>query len=637
MSRRLKLSLHVLSLSMMTAVTQPASAQTLDATSGARVIPFSRGDTVAIGLPFDTVTGELLGPNTCLEGFKPVTDTGAGAQFNKRLVQVSEQLSVMHALDIDVSASGKVFGSSASGKIGFAQQTKFSQSSLNYALFADYQAPPQKIEADGSIRLTPDARDTLFGSDPATIARTPQTEAAFRAKCGDAYISLIFQGAQAYALLSFLGIDQSKNQAINSAMKASGVGWDFSASAKTQAESELKSGKLTITLSQTGGIAGGEAAASTTETEWDKVVAQVEGIKGTPHPATTAYQVVAYGPNLSNWSGVPLSPSPDIQRLVYYRAAYEALLNMVNPMVTDPFQAEFTHVLGRSNKPGAGDREELSALQTDILDARDAVNTLLKTCATWQPSQAPAGCADTDGLDRALKGASTPHPYEFMTRLPLYKLAGTDYFLGQSDLANKLFQQNLVSARNAYCADSLPQGFKHPACIGQADLKSGYFTALSANVAKARFPAPGGYVFRSESSSKPICLTAQSRKSASQELFMQSCTSGDPSKAQQRFDWQSSGQLQIRTDACIAGPIKEGAGTSAHSCDAIKEPQQLWRFIPTLETPLPRDKAVHGLIQEAGYGRCLQAGKPKAGEKTYVVTKKCDPNVKTMLWTAQPH
>jgi hypothetical protein len=109
--------LNVRSLPRLTCGGGIPLAQTFDATRGADVIPQSRGDAVVIGLPFVTVTDELLGPNACLTGFRAVTDQVPGAQFYKRLVQVSEQVFMMPARDIDASASGKVFDGSVGGKV----------------------------------------------------------------------------------------------------------------------------------------------------------------------------------------------------------------------------------------------------------------------------------------------------------------------------------------------------------------------------------------------------------------------------------------------------------------------------------------------------------------------------------------
>ena len=54
---------------------------------------------------------------------------------------------------------------------------------------------------------------------------------------------------------------------------------------------------------------------------------------------------------------------------------------------------------------------------------------------------------------------------------------------------------------------------------------------------------------------------------------------------------------------------------------------QAWRFIPT-----PGADGTHGLIQEAGQGRCLLRGPEKAGTNTPVLTDTCDPTKKTMQW-----
>lgn len=606
----------------------PAGAEGLEATRDARTFPFEDGDTVAIGLPFDTVTGELLGPNTCLTGYTSQTDTGGGGSFDESFVQVNDQLGMMRALNIDVAASGKLFGSSVSGKMKFAQQSAFAQNSLNYTLFASYAAPPTKIVPE------PGKQIGVIGKHMKLLKRD---EAEFRAKCGDAYVSTIFQGAEAFAKLSFLNVDQSKRQSLETSLKASGTGWSAEGSVGGTISTEEKSGRLEIVFNQTGGIdAAGVKSDDPVATKWDALVKTIEGIKGTKSPVTTAYQVVPYGPNLSNWDAPPLKPSPDIVLLVYYRAAYEALLNQLAGFVNDPLAARPARVLDRGRNAGAGDKTSISKLQTDILKARDAVVALMDACASWTATTTGGTCLDTDALHKALGSPDTPHPYQFMTRFPLAVTGGTDFFLSEAELANRIFAQNLGEARDAYCNQSRQQKSSHPACVDVAELQGRYLKDVQNNVTPAWFPAPGLYMFVSETRRDKICLTAQEKKSDNQRLFMRTCHFDAAVAEKQRFAWLATGQIKIRDGACVAGPEKSGAQLAPHNC-VSKEGQQMWRFIPTGTTPLPRKDAVHGMLQEAAFGRCLDAGVPQSGGLTYVVTKPCDPTNRNMLWTAMPH
>jgi hypothetical protein len=97
------------------------------------------------------------------------------------------------------------------------------------------------------------------------------------------------------------------------------------------------------------------------------------------------------------------------------------------------------------------------------------------------------------------------------------------------------------------------------------------------------------------------------------------------------FLWQSDGKLKVRDGECIAGPINKGARTATHPC-LDKEDAQAWRFIPT-----PGADGAHGLIREAGEGRCLLRGPVKSGSNTPVLTDTCDPAKNTMQWRLIAH
>ena len=108
----------------------PAIAQqTLGDSHGTHDYPITRGDNAQIGLPFDTVTSQFKGPEPCIEGFTSFNSEADRGPFDKRLMQVSNTLGLMRTLNIDVSASGKVFGGEVTGKMGFAHSSKLNQTS----------------------------------------------------------------------------------------------------------------------------------------------------------------------------------------------------------------------------------------------------------------------------------------------------------------------------------------------------------------------------------------------------------------------------------------------------------------------------------------------------------------------------
>jgi hypothetical protein len=344
--------------------------------------------------------------------------------------------------------------------------------------------------------------------------------------------------------------------------------------------------------------------------------------------------VVPYDDSLLNWpQGKSLTPSPDLLRLAYYRAAYATLANTVADLVENPQAAEFTHVLGRYQEKGAGDQSSLSVLQTDIQTATYAVTQLYKVCNGWKVDNATSACATNDALVNAIETGLTD-PYEFMTRLPLQMATRQDAFLPGDQLAEALFQQNLVFARNGYCEQARLQGLPHPACLSEPDLREKYLKGLRANVADIWYPAPGGYQFRSLYRRDATCLTAHEKGDKDTVLFMRGCES-EVQKAKQRFNWQRTGQLTIRKGECVAGPVKKNAGVSPHSC-VSKEGQQMWRFIPLKRDANSAKPGTPGLLQEAGYGRCLNFGTPSKGKLTYVVTTDCNLDDGKQHWTFAP-
>lgn len=603
--------------------------QTLGDSYGTHDYPITRGDNAQIGLPFDTVTSQFKGPEPCIEGFTSFTSEGDKGPYDKRLMQVSNTLGLMRTLNIDVSASGKVFGGEVTGKMGFAHDSKLNQTSLNYALYAHYQGAPEKIKVKegASIRLTKPARNILKNKG----------EAAFREKCGDSFVSMIYTGAQGYAILSFHSVDQSTRNSISSSMQAKGAGWSVDSKVNATVNQQKASGKLQITYSQTGGkpVSGVSESGTPVDAEWASVKTAIDGLNQTPNTVNVGYQVQSYDA-LVSWNHNKLTPSPDLLRLAYYRAAYNTMLNTVEPLVNKPGAAEFTHVLGRNQNAGAGDQDSLSKLQNDLLANRATVEQLYKDCNDWRVKNAPAKCADDHALTASLDDEATD-PYLLMARLPL-QMANpaqpAEAFLGKPDLVDAIFDQDHVTARNSYCQFEQNLGFKHPGCMDIPQLRAAYKHKVEDAVSDIWYPAPGLYQMKSLYRHDATCLTAQTAKSSDQKLYMKTCASDAP-KALQRFRWLPTGQLQIREKACIAAPVKNGAHLSPHACHS-KEGVQQWRFIPVKRDANARKPGAAGVLQEAGYGRCLLFGTPKQGEKTYVVTNHCNLDSGNQHWSYIP-
>ena len=590
-----------------------------------KIYSVSPGDDVRIGRAFDTLTGKFLQGDGCLDDkFEQFTDTHAQTEITTRLVEVSNTLGIMRALDIDVSASGKIFGSSVSGKLGFAQQAKLNQTSLNYTAFASYKAPPQRIKSQEGI--SDDGKRYL-----------DQGEAAFRRKCGNAYVATIYQGAEAFGLLTFTDVSRDARQKISASASAAGLNWSASADLTATVNQQSENKNLILIYNETGGAETlGATDGTDADSSWSDLLRKVDGLKSRP-PAYIAFQVLPYD-GLPKWNRPPMQDNPDIVKLIYYRAAYKTLLNTVTPLVKAPFESEFTNVLGRHRGKGAGDEASLGSLQQTLLDGQGALKTLIDTCMSWTPPTKQEGeakkagaCADTETLSSTLQDSSVAEdPYLLMARLPL-AVHKTDYksaFMLGDDLAKAIFEQTLLDARNGYCDQSAISGLAtHPGCIDPNKLTDTYLREVRANVTDVWYPKPGAYEFQSLYRRDKTCLTAETGGSSSQRLFMQSCK-----KDRQRFDWRNTGQLRIRQGQCIAASVKDKAPLAPHNCIS-KEGVQMWRFIP-LDRDAGSDKpGTKGLLREAGYGRCLYWGVPKSGKKTIVQTRPCNPRDSKQIWT----
>jgi hypothetical protein len=577
-----------------------------------KILPINDADTVLIGLPYNTTLGSLGGAQSCLVNYKTTIEEDDPNRFDQRMVQSTNAMEVARALNIDATAKGIVGGAQVSGKLGFAANTSVAHNALNYTLYARYQAPPQRfVPQDGEvIGLTTFAQDLI-----------DRDIDDFRDKCGDSFIEVIFRGAEAFGTLSFHTVDASERRKIDAAVDAKGVGWSASAALKDEIKTQSTSGRLSVTFSQTGGFKGSETGSA--EDQWAELERAIEGIKGTSSPVKTGYQVVSYA-SLPLWSYGPLTPSPDILDLIYRLTAFDTLTRTLVPMINDPWQTALDFVMRRAQGGGAGSIAALTTLQTDLLEARDTVAEILAVCRDWTPKAPPSACGSQAVLNDTLDGL--PDPYMFMARMPLRVVSSEDFHLDRSALVKRIFQQNLMFARNAYCEEATVQNLIHPACIDHAKLSDRYMPEIEEMVTQKQPPAVGKrYQIVSNARTDDTCVTAHP-SGAEKTLYMRRCKD-----ELDIFLWQSDGKLKVRDGECIAGPINKGARTATHPC-LDKEDAQAWRFIPT-----PGADGAHGLIREAGEGRCLLRGPVKSGSNTPVLTDTCDPAKNTMQWRLIAH
>lgn len=80
-----------------------------------------------------------------------------------RLLEITDNYSLMKALDIDASVQGSYMGATASAKASFANSQKFTQQNQKFLLYAKAERKPKTIvpEQDTLFGLTDDARAKL--------------------------------------------------------------------------------------------------------------------------------------------------------------------------------------------------------------------------------------------------------------------------------------------------------------------------------------------------------------------------------------------------------------------------------------------------------------------------------------------
>ena len=574
-----------------------------------RMIPADE-DRVSLGRSFNGLTGKLVGFGRCIEGYQSAA--GGGPDTTIRLLEVTDQFSLMNTLDIDVAAQGGVFGSKVSGKGRFVSSVNLTQNAQNFAIYARADRAAETIapaEGRSNLNLTSEALGYL-----------EQGQAHFRDKCGDSFVAAIYEGAEVYGVLSFFEQNREKRQQIRASMEVSSTGWSASASAERTVAEYNDNKRLQIYYSQRG---GGEAP----ESNWSSIkqaASQVTQAAKGPDARQVSYKVVPYGPGtVGNWPGKPLTPSPDLVELVYYRGAYGTIRETLNAILEEPETIQLRYLLGRGT-----DLEGLRQLRQQVQDHIATANAKIDSCTSWtSPQDAPADCSDTATLRASLTAEEGfPHPYTLMAQLPImFEGAGPqEYFLSNEALRALVFDRNLQAVHDAACSFQADLPYPPPGCV--EDLRGRFIPAVQAS---APVPPTGKayYVFRTQSTSRNLCMTAQTSKSKSQVMQAKPCKLSAPAKANQRLHWNGSGQLVVRSDQCMAGANQLGNRPSPHRCDS-KEPYQVWRFVPKEALDPTAREFSSGMLQNAR-GWCLG----HVGTKADIRTRECRGGDE-LLWTA---
>ena len=547
-------------------------------TIGARFIPvLDSAEDVKLGARFDTLTGQIVGSSPCIAEFK--NGENGNEHYSMRLVEVSDSYSQMTALDIDVSVQGSYLGASANAKASFANKQEFSQQTQKFLLYAKAERKPKTIEPD---------RGTLYGltDDAQKVLNDRQ---AFRDLCGDAFVVAIFEGIEMFAMLNFHNLSQTSQKKISGEMGGSYGGWQASTKATQAVNGAVEQNNMSLTVELSGrcqalDLSGDEKA------RWGKMVEAGSKLQTCSSEGSniTSYKVIPYSKAfIRDW---PYSDDqdPEIAKVLFYHAAYGAVLDSINALLTNRSEAYSVALLDRGIE-----LDVLDELASEIRGQRKALKRLLADCqSSSNPTNRAAVCKDENSLRSQLD--EFVHPYVYRAQLPLYFVGGKpeQAFWANEKIKSAVLNENVQHPRDVAC--QFADKAKLDDFGGCPDNYNSIKSEAEKAIYVADFPWPLNqtYMFQTLSTSTNLCMVAPNPKTI---VKASPCNYAKPSSARQRMNWLSTGQLRYRqTD-------KEGAlcvqGRDSAKCDSVKY-AQLWRFVPSQSN---RDI---GLIQNAE-GKCL--------------------------------
>lgn len=545
---------------------------------GQRIIPvLDRGEDVALGGRFDTLTGEIIGASSCLQGGEPVDRGSSGSDI--RLVEVTDTYSQMKALDIDVSVQGSYLGASGNAKAKFVQDQSFSQSSQNFLVYASAQRIPRTLDPHSDrvlFELTEVARNAI--GDPADYNK-------FRKICGDAFIKAINEGVALFGMLTFENQTQTQKKETSGSMGASYGGWSASVAASNKVTTASESGSLSINVSTDGNCPGAAASGTDAASRWASITTAAVNLSECAETGANpmSFKVVPYSSQFVRDWPFDETSDPKLDELLYVHAAYGAILDTINPLLVDRAGAYKKALLNRGIN-----FEKLDQLATTIRRERSELLALRKACQSNAAPDERTGCGDDQTLSGTL--AKYTSPYVYRAQLPLSFVDGRpiEAFMGDDQIKQEIMTRNVQYPRDVACAQSDASGSTSlPGCPDDFDA----IRQAAEQVIVVHGPThsrDGHYVFQTQSTGRNFCLVAPTTEKITMAA---QCDLKTPSASQQRFHWESNGLVGIRSKQCLGGARK------AVTCDDAR-PEQLWRFVPTHDNP-----AV-GRIQN-GAGKCL--------------------------------
>lgn len=582
---------------------------------GARFVPVL-GDAanLQLGARFDTLTGQLFPAGRCVarSSYSPRSQGGRGFQI--RLVEVTDSYSQMKALDIDASVQGSFLGASGKFKSKYGLKQTFTQNSQNFLLYAKDTPKPQTMEPTSGTLFT------LTG-DAEKVLGDPQK---FRALCGDAFVVTIFEGIELYGMLTFTDVNQSEKKDISVALSASYGHWSASGDANHTVNSAFNNKKASFALQINGLCDLGDLGDS--QKSWNAAIGAAAKLPGCAKTGANPvkFKVVPYSSTfIRGWKDAE-GDDPDLNGLLYYYSAYGALLDSINPLLTNRTNAYKLALLDRGQ-----DLDTLETLADKIRGQRKGLIELLEGCQSVAPKDRLGDCQNQPTLQSYLND-NYLHPYIYRAQLPLFFTDSkpTEAFWKKQRLADAILQSNVQYPRDVACNAADQSGASTPACPDDyPEIKEEAKQKI--HVAAPLVPRETHYVFQTESTSaQSYCLTAGPKLKT--ETTVSRCHGG-----RQRLLWLENGLLKIRSapqPQCVNASKHIGGKAGNQVCDVTRWPTQQFRFVATRTLPKNQETEYkHGMLQTA-YGLCLDQ---PTTSTTEVVSAECDPTDSSLLWTAR--
>lgn len=226
---------------------------------------------IELGYAWDSEMGEYL-PNRCIS-FAPVEQTAQTSTIT--MSQISDQTDIMRHLNISASASLKTVVASGSMHASLMRDVHISGKSTTFMLHAKvtngvisagpasggYHARKAFPPLEGLER--PFAKSEPQTPDNSTVMLTPwaqklfnKSEAGFKEKCGDSYISQIQSGADVVSLFSFTSKSSEHKEAVEASLKAKYLGGQVSSKLSEHTETQFKETDIRMHYIQLGGGGG---------------------------------------------------------------------------------------------------------------------------------------------------------------------------------------------------------------------------------------------------------------------------------------------------------------------------------------------------------------------------------------------